>query len=93
MDLNRYRSGIAERREFEAYDKVCTAVITKQAIANLFSHMHGICAAFVKVLKEKFLDHNLTYARYRSMSFLLDETSPSACGKSRTRASRNPLLW
>ena len=45
MDFNRYRSRVAELHEFEACDKVCTAVTTKQTMADLFSQMHGIRAA------------------------------------------------
>ena len=56
-----YRRRIAESYEFEAYDKVCTAVITKQAMASLFPQIRGVRAAFVQGLKEKFADYNLTY--------------------------------
>jgi len=43
---------IAERHEFEDYDKV-----------------HGVRAAFVKVLKEKFADYNLTFSIGGQISF------------------------
>lgn len=43
---------IAERYEFEAYDKV-----------------HGVRAAFVNVLKEKFADYNLTFSIGGQISF------------------------
>jgi phosphomannomutase len=43
---------IAERHEFEAYDKV-----------------HGVRAAFVNVLKEKFADYNLTFSIGGQISF------------------------
>ncbi|KAG7093779.1 Phosphomannomutase 1 [Marasmius oreades] len=43
---------IAERHEFEAYDKV-----------------HGVRAAFVKVLKEKFPDYGLTFSIGGQISF------------------------
>ncbi|KIK61597.1 hypothetical protein GYMLUDRAFT_42608 [Collybiopsis luxurians FD-317 M1] len=43
---------IAERNEFEAYDKI-----------------HGIRAAFVKVLQEKFADYGLTFAIGGKISF------------------------
>lgn len=45
-------ASIAERHEFEAYDKV-----------------HGLRAAFVKVLREKFADYNLTYSIGGQISF------------------------
>ena len=70
MDFNRYRSRIVERHGFGAYDKVCIAVTTKQAMANLCSQMHVICAAFVKVLKElRFVDYNLMYTIGSQISF------------------------
>ena len=38
-------------------------------MANLFSQMHGICAAFVKILKERFVDYNLKYTIRSQISF------------------------
>ena len=48
---------------------MCTAVIKKRAIAKLSSQIHGVRATFVKVLKEKFADHNLTYSIGGQISF------------------------
>jgi len=45
-------ASIAERHEFEAYDKI-----------------HGIRAAFVNVLREKFADYDLTYSIGGQISF------------------------
>jgi len=60
---------IVERHDFEAYDKVCTAIVTKHAVSDLFSQIHGVRAAFVKALKEKFTDYNLTYSIGGQISF------------------------
>lgn len=43
--------------------------ITKKATSNPFSQIHGVRAAFVKALKEKFTDYNLTYSIGGQISF------------------------
>lgn len=60
---------IAERHEFEAYDKVRTAITAWHPVSNTLSQIHGVRAAFVKVLREKFADYNLTYSIGGQISF------------------------
>ena len=42
---------------------------TGQLISDMFSQIHGVRAAFVKVLREKFADYGLTYSIGGQISF------------------------
>lgn len=73
---------------------VRTVVITGRAVANLLSQIRGVRVAFVKVLKEKFIDYNLTVSIGGQISFdifPIDGIRPIPCDKSRMRASRRTI--
>jgi phosphomannomutase len=43
--------------------------VPKYVVSNSCSQVHGVRAAFVKALKEKFADYNLTYSIGGQISF------------------------
>jgi len=43
--------------------------ITEHSVSNILSQIHGVRAAFVKVLREKFADYGLTYSIGGQISF------------------------
>jgi phosphomannomutase len=61
---------IEERNAFEAYDKV--SISSAAYIFFFFTlecQVHGLRAAFVKVLREKFADYGLTFSIGGQISF------------------------
>ncbi|KAH9072135.1 eukaryotic phosphomannomutase [Lactarius deliciosus] len=60
---------IQERHDFEAYDKVHPHCYLSQHWADNPFRFHGVRAAFVKVLQERFADYGLTYSIGGQISF------------------------
>jgi phosphomannomutase len=62
------RYSIQERNEFEVYDEVITSLYLQEFLLTDIQQ-HGLRAAFINSLKEKFPDYGLTYSIGGKISF------------------------